>query len=441
MATIVTPTSYTFFDDSTTGASEIVGYESSSERGIRYTFQLPASCSAGATSYSFTKTGNGHYLGTSGLRWNWAVSTDASAYLNTIKAGDGYANAAATFKGSATKTLYPNTTYYLFIYPGVDTYGCYFWNGPTSAFTLTVDGSITYTISYDANGGTNAPAADTKTHGTALTLKTTKPTRASTTADGYKVTFNANGGTCNTSSLTAKNTTSYSFNNWNTAKNGSGSTYNSGASYTTNAAATLYAQWNTSTSKGSITLPTASRTGYIFKGWGTSTSSTTAMTGQYTPSGDITLYAIWEGYTLTVIYNSNGGTQGTNPTYTLPHSTSAKYGSKYNGDNGLWDFKTFNLTKSGYKATYWNTKADGSGISIDQSTAYTAQALAQEVGQDLSKGNVTINFYPLWEPNGLAHIANNSGDFEPYTIHIYNGSSWDQYIPYIYDGTNWILYS
>lgn len=36
---------------------------------------------------------------------------------------------------------------------------------------------ISYTISYNANGGSGAPGSQTKTHGTDLTLSSTKPTR------------------------------------------------------------------------------------------------------------------------------------------------------------------------------------------------------------------------------------------------------------------------
>lgn len=71
-----------------------------------------------------------------------------------------------------------------------------------------------YTISYDANGGSGAPSAQTKTYGTALTLSSTKPTRSG-----------------------------YTFLGWSTSKTATVQTYNSGASYTTNAGATLYAVW------------------------------------------------------------------------------------------------------------------------------------------------------------------------------------------------------
>ena len=147
----------------------------------------------------------------------------------------------------------------------------------------------TYSIVYNANGGTGAPSTQTKTHGTAITLSSTKPTRSG-----------------------------YSFQGWGTSASDTTVDYASGASYTANASITLYAIWkaNTYTVKFdanggtgapgnqtkthgvnltlSKTVPT--RANYTFKGWGT-TSTTTSVSyaagGTYTANTGITLYAIW----------------------------------------------------------------------------------------------------------------------------------------------------
>ena len=163
-----------------------------------------------------------------------------------------------------------------------------------SAITLYAIWNInTYQITYNANGGTGAPSAQTKTYGVNLTLSSTKPTRSNTTASGYKITFNANDGVCTTASLTATNTTSYTFKAWNTVSGGTGTEYDPGESYKENAAATLYAQWNATTTKGNITLPTPTRDGYTFMGWAESATATFGSKGTYTPTGTKTLYAIW----------------------------------------------------------------------------------------------------------------------------------------------------
>ena len=75
--------------------------------------------------------------------------------------------------------------------------------------TLTIQ-KVTYTVSYNSNGGSGAPSNQTKTAGVSLTLSTTKPTRAG-----------------------------YSFKRWNTNTTDSGTAYNPGASYTANAALSL----------------------------------------------------------------------------------------------------------------------------------------------------------------------------------------------------------
>ena len=72
----------------------------------------------------------------------------------------------------------------------------------------------TFTITYNANGGTGEPASQTKTSGKALTLSSTKPTRQG-----------------------------YTFLGWATSSGTSSAQYNPGSSFTTDANTTLYAVW------------------------------------------------------------------------------------------------------------------------------------------------------------------------------------------------------
>ena len=95
------------------------------------------------------------------------------------------------------------------------------WN---NNYSKSFSGSIscparTYTVSYNANGGSGAPGNQTKTYNVALALSTTKPTR-----------------------------TGYSFLGWATSSGGSVA-YASGASYTGNANLTLYAVWQAQVSE------------------------------------------------------------------------------------------------------------------------------------------------------------------------------------------------
>lgn len=157
--------------------------------------------------------------------------------------------------------------------------------GKTLTFTLPQ-----YDIVYNTNGGSTAPATQTKNYGTALTLTSSVPTKSNTTQSGYTVSFNSNGGS-SVNSLTATNTLSYTFKNWNTNSAGTGTSYNKGASYTANTGATLYAQYDITTTGGAITLPSCTRDGYTFVGW---SDGSKTYTGTYVPSSNITLTAVWD---------------------------------------------------------------------------------------------------------------------------------------------------
>lgn len=73
----------------------------------------------------------------------------------------------------------------------------------------------TYTITYNANGGDNAPSQQTKTHGQTLTLSAQIPTRPN-----------------------------YNFVGWSTNPSASGAEYQPGGAYYDNNNATLYAVWD-----------------------------------------------------------------------------------------------------------------------------------------------------------------------------------------------------
>ncbi len=225
-----------------------------------------------------------------------AIGSEASIYgLGTSPTWQ-----SMTFNGSFSK----GTTYYLFLYTKStnDIYGCDYGS---DCFGASVEYTVkSYTVSYNANGGSGAPSSQTKYYNTDLKLSTTKPTKANASAGSYTVTLNANGGSCSTTSLSAARTTKYTFSKWNTNSSGTGTSYASGATYTGNAALKLYAIYTGSTTTSSVTLPTPTRDGYDFMGWATSTSASSGNTGSYTPAGNVTLYAIWGAKGL--IYIDNG---------------------------------------------------------------------------------------------------------------------------------------
>lgn len=233
-------------------------------------------------------------------------NTDSFTQQGTFTgaAGNSSSFRAQTYSFTATGS-FTAQTYYLHMKCNTSNAGYFHLSSGTVTYSPT-----TYTVSYNANGGTGAPSAQTKEHGTALTLSSTTPTKSSTTATGYTVTFNGNGGTPSVTSATATDTTSYTFSSWNTAANGSGTSYSAGGAYTANASATLYAQYSGSTTKGSVALPTAAqytRAGFNLLGFATGSTATTAAYApgtSYTPSANVTLYAVWKADGL--VYIDNG---------------------------------------------------------------------------------------------------------------------------------------
>ena len=169
---------------------------------------------------------------------------------------------------------------------------------PGGSITLTASATLyavwrinTYTVSYNANGGSGAPASQTKTYGAPLTLSAAKPTRAG-----------------------------HTFLRWNTKPDGSGTNYAPGGSYTANASVTLYAQWQINTYTVSydancedpVVMPASqtktygvtltlddykpTRIGYDFIGYNTNaagTGTSYAPGGSYTANASVPLYAQW----------------------------------------------------------------------------------------------------------------------------------------------------
>ncbi len=172
---------------------------------------------------------------------------------------------------------------------------------------------ISYTISYNANGGSDAPGSQTKTHGTDLTLSSTKPTR-----DGYN------------------------FSKWTTGKDGSGTSYVPGATYNANASITLYAQWIS-----------ACR-------WTTATACEKANPGYKCRSTDGTCWTKGDPISYTISYNANGGSEAPG-SQTKTHGTDLKLSST-------------KPTRKGYNFSKWTTGKDGSGTSYAPGAIYNANA-------------------------------------------------------------------
>ncbi|MCI8620274.1 MAG: InlB B-repeat-containing protein [Oscillospiraceae bacterium] len=238
-----------------------------------------------------------------------------------------------------------------------------------------------YTVSYNANGGSGAPGSQSKVYGSTLTLSSSKPTR-----------------------------TGYTFSRWNTKADGSGTSYYPGEGYTANAAVALYAIWtadvytisyhanggsgapaNQSKTHGinttlSSTKPT--RTGYTFQKWntranGTGTSYNAGST--YSANASVTLYAVWSANVYLVRFEANGG-------------TGSMVGQEFYYGSAQYLRKNI-YSRTGYTFQKWNTKADGTGMS------YTD---GQSVN-NLNANSGTVTLYAIWTANAYTVKFNANG--------------------------------
>ena len=258
---------------------------------------------------------------------------------------------------------------------------------------------ITYTVAYDKNGGSGTVSSQTKTYGTALTLKTNGFTAPTET--GYV----------------------YSFKEWNTQADGNGTAYASGDSMTGDLSTTqgetktLYAIWaktgitytvaydanggsgttesQTKTYGTSLNLRTngftaPAETGYAysFKEWNTQadglgTAYDTTLSADLSSIQDdtITLYAIWDRskVTYTIHYDANGG------------SGDIEDQSKAYGENiTLRENTLTSPANAGYEYSFdeWNMQADGEGDGFEAGSVLT---------RDLSNTDgSTVTLYAIW---------------------------------------------
>lgn len=329
---------------------------------------------------------------------NYFDSLGSNKYRMRINLGTTY-NSGATIAGS------------------INSYTGAFVNGSSKCLYLCAaefvsdDAYNTFKLSYNANGGTGAPSAQTK----------------NTTATSYTFTI----------SSTKPTRTNYDFKGWATSSNGSAS-YQPGGKYTVSSSSpsvTLYAVWKiktytisynanggsgapssqTKTHGTNLTLSSTKpvRTGYNFLGWATSstaTSATYSAGGSYTKNETVTLYAVWQAKEYSVLYNGNAEKAIHSETgEQIWEDTTNKFtfGKQY--DISLETLGDKGFKYPGYNLLGWNT----SWTAIEPLTTLKIEKDEQP------------QLYAIWE------LGSN--------IRVYTDENWQIAIPYIYDGENWKL--
>lgn len=313
-STTPTRTGYTFLGYAVGSASNAVSQQPGNTLSYSFSRVVTGSTTSTHTEGGITYRDTIYSCRNQAYDYNLYAKWQALTYTVSYNAGGG--NGAP---GSQTKTYGVNLT----LSSTVPTWAGHTfveWNtaangsgtsyNPGATFTANANTTLyaiwstnTYTVSYNANGGSGAPANQTKTYGVALALSATVPTRSG-----------------------------YGFVAWNTQADGSGTTYHPGDGYTANAALTLYAIWQQSTYTvtynangkgtapdpqtkqygGSVTIADAiTYTGLTMTEWNTAadgTGTSYSPGDTYSADADLTLYAIWTVASYTVTFDADGGT-------------------------------------------------------------------------------------------------------------------------------------
>ncbi len=243
----------------------------------------------------------------------------------------------------------------------------------TSATLYAIWKINTYTVTYDANGGTGAPSAQIKTYGQPLILSSEIPALLG-----------------------------HIFLGWSKNSIATTADYKAGEEYSENDNAVLYAVWESDEPENKLQIaydanggsgapgtqikqPDAelilsdikpTRPGYTFLGWSTdrnADSATYEAGGTYTDNRSATLYAVWKVNTYTITY-ANGGTE-------TPSAQTKTHGQTLTLSNKV-------PVRQGYTFLGW-------------SESQTATAPTYQAGGEYTEDR-GITLYAVWKKNESA---------------------------------------
>jgi len=247
----------------------------------------------------------------------------------------------------------------------------------------------TYTVTYNANGGSGEMKAQTAEEGTEITLTANAFTR-----EGY------------------------TFSGWNTAADGKGTDYAAESTIKLTAETTLYAKWNPNAYKvmfcddsgnaddaiiettydTEFALPettTLSKTGYNFYGWNTEPDGSgknfkpgEKVKNLTTEAGTVTLYVCWlekGAHTITYVLNDGTNDESNPETFLERNAVELKDPSRtFYEFAGWYDNADF----SGEKLTGWNAGEKTGDITLYAKWTITADSVSEAIKNIPADGNV-----------------------------------------------------
>ena len=352
----------------------------------------------------------------------WTANTYAIVYNGNKPAGASDSISGATALSNHTyDTAKPLTT------NGYSLTGWTFdgWNTQANGSGLSFDDDASVSNLTSTQGGTVTLYAQWSANTYTIVYNANKPAGASGDTEGATDTSNHTYDIWTNLNSNGYSLTGWTFDGWNTQANGSGLSFNDDASVsnlttTQGATFTLYVMWEAITytveynsnkpagASGDIIGSTAdsnhsydisnnlntngfSLTGWTFNGWNTQANGSglsfaddaSVINLTTTQGATVTLYAMWQANTYTIVYNAN-----------KPVGASGDIVGATNNSDHTYDIWN-NLINNGYSLTGWtfygwNIQADGLGTSYNNNESVRNLTMV-----DLA----TVTLHAQWIPN------------------------------------------
>lgn len=390
-----------------------------------------------------------------------AIDGDTRLRFDRRWNGSSWSTVSGYAQGDSTNVIIPQGYFFVYIAHNTTSLDQHTmstmraWSATANPPRITATDAPTYTISYNANGGSGSTSSQTVVQGYSTNLAQNNFTAPSSRL--YTVTLNGNGGNSVSPSYGSPANKFYSWREGST----SGTIYDAGESYTPKQNITFYAQWYTPTVMGSTTRGLGETDGYTvtlnanggncnisslvakdtvtykFNGWNSKSDGSGTdynSTSTYKITSTRTLYAKWtekvQTGTGTVSLPSATNSSSSNKTITLNYqgatggnSTSTTTYKK----TTTKDFKGWGTSSgatSGSTGTYkppnditlyavWGSATYSYGaasLPTPTKTGYTFMGWATtETASNGSFGSFTPTadvtvLYAIWEPDGNVRI-------------------------------------
>ncbi|MBR2280273.1 MAG: InlB B-repeat-containing protein [Ruminococcus sp.] len=387
-----------------TSTSNSPTYYSSGYSALNKTLTVKTMLYSGSA-YAETTTACGTYAATNAKKMNGNGSSTSSSFSNSN--GTGTLSTARTNTATISQTAATGYTFQGWK-TSKDTTGS---SLTTGNYSFTNSGSATtiyayykrttYTVTYNkGSNGTGTNTTDTKTHGTALTLKGAIFTRT-----GYTQTA------------------------WNTNSSGTGGTsYALNGSYTANAAVTLYPTWTKNSYNLSFSQPSNGSIKY--------NSSTTSPVAIEHGSSVSVVVTPNDGYKISSLTDNNSAVSAAAGetsayTYTISSFTAA------HDIAATMAKRSYSISYTGSNVSYSSKPTSGTyGNQVSFSVSATGSYVLGEVTgtyQDKNGATQTLNIsgsngsYSFTQPAGNVSI-NISTILAPKTVTVTKGTGIDSYV-------------